>query len=112
MLAGVETWVDVCAVADVPVEQGVCALVGGEPVAVVLTHDGEVHAVGDVDPASGASVMSRGIVGTRGDRATLASPMYKHVYDLRTGICVDDPGLRLAVFRCRVRNRRVEVAAL
>lgn len=108
--AGVITWVDVCALADLPVEQGVCALVGTEPVALVRTYDGHVYAAGNVDPASGASVMSRGIVGCRRGRPALASPMYKHVYDLTTGECFDDPSLRLAVQAVRVVDGRVEVA--
>ena len=33
--------------------------------------------------------MLAGIVGSRGDDATVASPMYKQVFDLRTGECLD-----------------------
>jgi nitrite reductase (NADH) small subunit len=36
--------------------------------------------------------MSRGIVGSRGDAPTVASPMHKQVFDLRTGICLDAMG--------------------
>ncbi len=107
LAAAVDTWVDVCALVDLPVEQGVCALVGTEPVALVRTYDGQVHAIGNVDPASGASVMSRGIVGCRRSRPALASPMYKQVYDLTTGECFDDPSLRLAVHAVRVIDGRV-----
>ena len=81
----------VCAVDAVPVEGGVAALVDGVAVAVFRTHAGEVFAIGNVDPFSGASVLSRGIVGSRGDVPVVSSPMYKQAFDLRTGRCLDDP---------------------
>ncbi|QSR29309.1 nitrite reductase (NAD(P)H) small subunit [Nocardioides sp. S5] len=80
----------VCAVADIPREGGVAALVDGVAVAVFRTHDGSVHAIGNVDPFSGASVLSRGIVGSRGTAPVVSSPMYKQAFDLRTGACLDD----------------------
>mgnify|MGYP005990461699 CR=1 FL=1 len=80
----------VCGVADIPLEGGVAALVDGVAVAVFRTHNGSVHAIGNVDPFSGASVLSRGIVGTRGEAPVVSSPMYKQAFDLRTGSCLDD----------------------
>ena len=53
---------------------------------------GRVHAVSNLDPYSRAHVISRGIVGTRQDIPTVASPMYKQVFDLRTGACLDTQG--------------------
>ena len=52
-----QTWVDVCHVQDLLPERGVRALVGAAHVAVFRTHDGEVHALDDIDPFSGASVL-------------------------------------------------------
>lgn len=85
-------WVRVCAMADLEVERGRAALLGDEQVALFLTHSGRVHAVSNLDPYSGAYVISRGIVGTRGEAPTVASPMYKQVFDLRTGMCLDPQG--------------------
>ena len=51
--------------------------------------DGELHAIDNVDPCSGASVLSRGLVGDVDGVATVASPMYKQRFDLRTGRCLD-----------------------
>jgi nitrite reductase (NADH) small subunit len=53
--------------------------------------------------------MSRGIVGNRGDVPTVASPMFKQVYDLRTGVCLDDPSLVLTVYPVRVTDGQVIV---
>jgi len=105
-------WVDVCAVADLEVERGRAALIGATQVALFLLHDGRVHAVSNLDPYSGAHVISRGIVGTREDAPTVASPMFKQVFDLRTGTCLDTQGKdarRLPVWPVAVDGGRVLV---
>ena len=85
-------WVRICALADLEVERGRAALLGGTQIALFLLHSGRVHAVSNFDPYSRANVISRGIVGTRQDAPTVASPMYKQVFDLRTGACLDGQG--------------------
>lgn len=95
---GAVTGVSVCLLDQIEVEGGVVALVHGEAVAVFRTHDDRVFAIANYDPCSGASVLSRGIVGTRGGVPVVASPMHKQSYDLATGICLDAPvGTQLAV---------------
>ena len=86
------SWLPVCAVEELSRERGACALVHGSQVALFRTFDDTVYAVQQLDPYSGAHVMSRGIVGTRGSIPTVASPMYKQVFDLRTGQCLDPVG--------------------
>lgn len=86
------TAVVVCRVEDLVIGRGAAALVDGQQVALFRVGPSEVLAVQQVDPYSGASVMSRGIVGTRGQALTVASPMYKQVFDLRTGACLDPMG--------------------
>ncbi|WP_062288983.1 nitrite reductase small subunit NirD [Demequina phytophila] len=78
----------VCAYDRLTPELGVAALVGGEQVAIFRLADGSVHAVQNLDPFSGASVMSRGITGSRGDVPTIASPIYKQVFSLLDGTCL------------------------
>ncbi|MGY0017891.1 nitrite reductase large subunit NirB [Streptomyces sp. YJ-C3] len=58
---------------------------------------GTVYAVDDRDPFSGADVIANGIMGTRDGAPVVASPMHKQEFDLRTGQCLDDPSVRLAV---------------
>jgi nitrite reductase (NADH) small subunit len=103
------TWVTVCPYRRLEPERGVAALVEGRSVAVFRLHDGSLLAIGNVDPFTGASVLSRGIVGTRGEAPTVTSPLHKQVYDLRTGICLDDPGVRVPVYPVRLRDGIVEV---
>jgi nitrite reductase (NADH) small subunit len=103
------TFVAVCRFDDLLPERGVAALVGDVQVAVFRCHDDALYAVGQRDPFSGANVMSRGIVGTRGEVPTVASPMFKQVFALDTGICLDDGTTRLPVHAVRVREGLVEV---
>jgi nitrite reductase (NADH) small subunit len=90
-----EVWTPVCRVAELEIERGVTALVHGQAVAIFRTHDDSVYALGNHDPFSKASVLARGIVGTRtvegeGEVPFVASPMHKNAFDLRTGRCLDD----------------------
>ncbi|MEH1054452.1 nitrite reductase small subunit NirD [Micromonospora sp. CPCC 206171] len=101
-------WTVVCPVDRLDPDRGVAALVDGVQVALFST-GGELFAVDNLDPVGGAYVMSRGIVGSRGGVPTLASPLHKQVYDLRTGRCLDLPGVTLPVHRVRCRDGLVEV---
>jgi nitrite reductase (NADH) small subunit len=101
----------VCRYDELPPERGAAALLGTHQVALFRTFDGAVHAIGNQDPFTGAYVLSRGIAGNRGDRATLASPLHKQVFDLTTGACLDDPEVSVPVYPARVRDGLVEVAA-
>jgi nitrite reductase (NADH) small subunit len=102
-------WVDVIAEVDLEAEMGVPALIGAVPIALFRVHTGELFAVSNIDPRTGSSVIARGIVGSRGEIPTVASPLYKEVYDLRTGLCLDDPAKRLEAFEVRVSGGMVQV---
>ncbi|WP_063774192.1 nitrite reductase small subunit NirD [Streptacidiphilus rugosus] len=90
ILDGTE-WTQVCDFEQLVPGRGVAALsAGGEQVAVFRDRAGTLYAVDNRDPFSGAYVLSRGILGSRGDAPTVASPMYKQVFDLRDGRCLDE----------------------
>jgi nitrite reductase (NADH) small subunit len=115
-------WTPVCRLDDLATERGVAALVDGEQVALFRLVDDRVLAVQQHDPFSDAFVLSRGIVGTRtvdGEtRTTVASPMYKQVFDLATGRCLEAVGKHpvrglpadLRTYPVRVAGGVVEVA--
>lgn len=99
----------VCPYARLEPERGVAALIGQTQVAIFLTHDRNLYAIDNYDPYAKAYVLSRGIVGTRGDVPTVASPMHKQSYDLRTGRCLDLPGVSVRTYEVRCRDGQVEV---
>lgn len=102
-------WIDVCSYDVIYPDTGVCALVDGRQVAVFRLAEGTLYAISNLDPWSGAHVLSRGIVGDRGGKPKVASPIYKQTFDLRTGQSYDDASVRLAVYPVRRRHGRVEV---
>jgi nitrite reductase (NADH) small subunit len=105
------TWIDVCDYAALQPERGVRILAGDIHVAVFRTFDGELHAVDAVDPFSGASVLARGIVGSLDGAPVVVSPMYKQRFDLRTGVCFEDPSVQLRVYPTEVSGGRVRVGS-
>lgn len=111
VLDRIAPWVDACNVEDLPLDRGVCALVGPYQVAVFrVSPNDELHAISNYDPFSGAYVLSRGIVGSKGDSPKVTSPIYKQSFDLRTGECLDDPSVGITVFPVRTVGGRVQIA--
>ncbi|MGS2613740.1 nitrite reductase small subunit NirD [Micromonospora sp. LZ34] len=101
-------WTPICPLDRLEPDRGVAALVDGVQVALFRTA-GEVFAVDNLDPVAGAYVLSRGIVGSRRGVPTIASPLHKQVYDLRTGHCLDLPGVSVTRHEVRCRDGVVEV---
>ena len=103
-------WTDICAVEDILPSTGVCALVANRHVAVFRLGADSFFAIDNVDPKSGASVLSRGLIGNIGDRVVVASPLYKNHFDLRTGECLEMPEQSVRAHNVRVDGGRVSVA--
>ncbi len=105
------TWTPVCAAHDILPNTGVCALVDDRHVAVFRVGQDAFFAIDNVDPKSQASVLARGLIGSLGDRIVVASPLYKHHFDLKTGECLESPDLSVRAHEVRVDSGRVLVAA-
>ena len=96
----------ICKLDDIVPNSGVCALVGGEQVAVFRVDNGgladdSVYALSNFDPFSRANVISRGIVGDIKGELLVASPVYKQHFSLVSGRCLEDSSARLAVYAAR-----------
>jgi nitrite reductase (NADH) small subunit len=105
------TWTAVCPLSDLTPGRGVAALLpSGEQVALFLVAN-TVYALSNVDPFSGAAVLSRGIVGDLGGVAVVASPMHKQHFELRTGECVEDPSVSVRVYPVRVADGVLRVGS-
>lgn len=104
------TWTQVCSLDQLTPGRGVAALVDDEQVAIFrFPVTDELFAVSNYDPFSNAFVMSRGIVGSKGDIPKVAAPIFKQNFDLRTGVCLDDDTVALRTFPIRVVDGRIEV---
>jgi nitrite reductase (NADH) small subunit len=106
------SWASVCPLDDILPNTGVCALVNGEQVAVfhLADGDGSVFAIDNFDPGSQAAVLSRGLIGSLGERIVVASHIYKQHFDLRTGECLEIPENSVNAFATRVEDGQVWVA--
>ncbi|MDT5257196.1 MAG: nitrite reductase small subunit [Mycobacterium sp.] len=103
VLNNIQVWTTACTYDHLIPGRGVGVLLDdGSQAALFRLDDGSVHAVGNVDPFSGAAVLSRGIVGDRGGRATVQSPILKQAFALEDGSCLDDERISVPVYQVRV----------
>lgn len=101
-LAHGKDWLTVCDRALLIPGRGVAVLLpDGDQAAVFVDRAGQVYAIGNRDPFTGAYVLSRGLLGSAGGRPFVASPLLKQRFDLATGACLDDDGTAVPVFAVR-----------
>lgn len=104
--------IDVCDVSALVPDRGSAALVDGNQIALFyLSWTGTVHAVSHRDPFTGANVIGRGLVGSRGDEPIVMSPLHKQAFSLITGQALDYPGVSLQVWEVQVVDGRIQVGA-
>ena len=107
----VENWTTICPARRIMPFTGVAAMVNAEQVAVFrLTTTSECYAISNYDPFSQAFVISRGLVGDKGGMLKVASPIYKHTFNLLTGQCFEDETVRLQTWPVRVVDGIVQIA--
>lgn len=110
------TWQKICTRADLVAHSGVAAWLesGDESTQIALFylpgHAGELYAVGNRDPFSGANVIARGIVGDVKGEPVIASPLYKQHFRLSDGVCMEDSQMRLHHWPARFDGERVMIA--
>ena len=103
VLDNVQVWTTACGYDLLLPGRGVGVLLpGGVQAALFRLDDGCLHAIGNIDPFSGAAVMSRGIVGDRAGRPTVQSPLKKQTFALEDGNCLDRPDVSLPVYSTRI----------
>lgn len=103
-------WVAVCQLDDIVPNTGVCALVAGRHIAVFRVGQNQFYAIDNVDHKTGASVLSRGLIGSLGGRIVVASPLYKQHIDLSSGECLESPAYSVQAHRVSIDGGQVRVA--
>ncbi|SDL17000.1 assimilatory nitrite reductase (NAD(P)H) small subunit [Modicisalibacter muralis] len=127
------TWRQICTSADLVAHSGVAAWLetgdGSTQIALFYlpspntpelstgpntpelpSHAGELYAVDNHDPFSGANVIARGIVGDVKGEPVIASPLYKQHFRLSDGVCMEDSQTRLRHWPARFDGDRVMIA--
>jgi len=104
-------WSAICTLDQIVPDTGVCALLSGRQVAVfrVGAESPRLFAIDNYDPNAQAAVLSRGLVGSIGERIVVASPIYKQHFDLQTGECLEAPQHSVASYPVRVEDGQVWV---
>lgn len=100
----------ICNIDDIVPNTGVCALVGAEQVAIFRVNskgNDMVYAIANFDPFSKANVLSRGLVGCKNGIITVASPVYKHLFSLETGACLDDDSVCLKTWPVEIQGTSI-----
>jgi nitrite reductase (NADH) small subunit len=113
LINDVHLWTPACSYDRLVPCRGVGVLLAdGAQAALFRLDDGTVRAIGNIDPFSGAAVMSRGIVGDRGGRATVQSPIKKQAFALDDGSCLDAADVAVPVYETRITaDGLVEICA-
>lgn len=88
---------------------GVCALVNGEQLALFYLPEEPVpvYAVNNWDPVGAANVLSRGVLGDLQGQLVVASPLYKHHFNLATGQCLEDETVRIRTYGVHLNGDKV-----
>ncbi|MBC9716145.1 nitrite reductase small subunit NirD [Streptomyces sp. TRM66268-LWL] len=98
-----EGWFTVCAAGAVQPGRGVAALLpDGRHAALFIDRTGRAYAIDNRDPFTGASVLSRGLLGSASGRAFVASPLLKQRFDLESGRCLDDEEIAVQAYEVRL----------
>lgn len=100
-------WHEICELSDLEVDWGEVALVNGEQYAIFKTPGDRVFATDHRDPNSGSLVIARGIVGSKAGTPTIASPLYKEVYNLETGEQLNGSDYKLPTYPVKVEEGKI-----
>jgi NAD(P)H-dependent nitrite reductase small subunit len=104
-------WIDICSTDDLQADSGICALVGGQQVAIFyMPKEDAVFAINNYDPFGKANVLSRGLIGDLNGEPMVASPLYKQHFNLKSGVCFEDDNVKVEAYAIRMANGRVEVS--
>jgi len=99
----IDTWTTACRYDSLIPGLGVGVLLAdGKQAALFRLDDGSVRAVCNIDPFFQAAVLSRGIVGDRGGRLSVISPLKKQAFAFDDGSCLDDPSVSVTVYPTRI----------
>jgi NAD(P)H-dependent nitrite reductase small subunit len=95
---------------DFPIDGGATITYGKSQVAVFnFASRGEWYATQNMCPHKRAFVLSRGIIGTAGDKPKIACPLHKKTFSLKSGESLQGEEYQIKTFRAKVEGGKVYV---
>jgi nitrite reductase (NADH) large subunit len=95
------SFVRLASVRDVPDDSGIEVKYGGTEIAIFRTR-GAWYATQNACPHTGASVLSRGILGDAAGTPKVACPLHKRTFGLETGECLSQDTTDITTFAVRI----------
>ncbi|WP_285162812.1 nitrite reductase small subunit NirD [Shewanella goraebulensis] len=105
------SWVNVCNESTLPQGTGVAAWVAGKAVAIFDLGKHGLFAIDNVDPATGVSLLARGLICDMEGVLCVASPLYKQHYSLETGVCIENEALVASPYEIKKEAGQVLILA-
>ncbi|PKF50858.1 nitrite reductase small subunit NirD [Enterovibrio nigricans] len=103
-------WKTICRQDDLVKNTGVCARFGERQVAIFLCGKTDnLYAVDNYDPFGKANVLSRGMIGSIGEKTVIASPLYKQHFCLDSGQCIEDTAVSISTYPIRRENGDIQI---
>jgi nitrite reductase (NADH) large subunit len=103
-------WQAICALESIPENAGIGARLGEQQIALFRFGE-QVFALDNLEPANGAGVLSRGILGDRNGEPMVISPLYKQQIRLRDGCNLEDGAPAVRAWPVKVEAGQVWVAS-
>jgi len=104
-------WTKVCKKDMMFPDTGLCVK-GSDGEQIALFWEGvsdQLFAISNHCPFANANVLSRGLMAEFSGTLTVASPIYKQHFNLKTGECLEDENVKVKTFQVRENEGSVEV---
>lgn len=102
-------WVNICEEKALPDFGGVAAWFEDRAIAIFNLGERGLFALDNTDPATGVSLLSRGLICDLQGDIYVASPLHKQHYSLHDGSCIEDESLRVEVYQIKCEAGKVLV---
>nr|WP_113874907.1 nitrite reductase small subunit NirD [Marinomonas aquiplantarum] len=105
-------WKLMCEQQDLIEGAGIAAMLDGQQIALFYVPEAEqkVFAISNWDPIGKANVLSRGLLANLKEQWTVASPLYKQHYELQSGQCLEEEGVKITTWPVKLETGKVFVA--
>lgn len=104
------SWFYACAVADVPLNGGVCVKYHDQQIALFhFSRRNEWYATQNECPHRMQMALSRGMIGALGNEPKVACPFHKKTFSLKTGECLSGDECAIKTYPVKVESGKVYI---